>query len=315
MEFNTLRNKLYFAGITGGLNASNVSGSGVYDNSYNNGTNDFFVASMDTNQTFNASTYIGGAANEVNMMGLNVDLNNDVYIFGYCNSTNFPTTSGALQTELNNTASNGVNPASDKVFLKLSSTLSSLLFSTYYGGSADDYDPVGERGIKFSNCRIYTIVTGQSNNIPLTQGAITTTKLSSTEIYEPGLVVWANPPDLSNNNIFGSQSVCAGSIPSNFTGSVPSYILPNISRNGTTTAYPATLSSATTYQWQRSNDSINWTNVAGGATQNLDNSLIGSIYQKTYFRRIIGGDACVIAGAADQSVVVKTLTVRVPLLM
>ena len=34
--------------------------------------------------------------------------------------------------------------------------LASLEFSTYYGGSQDDYDPVGERGIKFSNCRIYT---------------------------------------------------------------------------------------------------------------------------------------------------------------
>ena len=30
-----------------------------------------------------------------------------------------------------------------------------LVFSTYYGSSNDDYDPVGERGIKFSNCRIY----------------------------------------------------------------------------------------------------------------------------------------------------------------
>lgn len=66
--------------------------------------------------------------------------------------------------------------------------------STYYGGAADDYDPVGERGIKFSNCRIYTIVTSRSNNIPLTQGALTTTKSSSTSIYEPGLCRVANPP-------------------------------------------------------------------------------------------------------------------------
>ncbi|HYV94077.1 MAG TPA: T9SS type A sorting domain-containing protein [Chitinophagales bacterium] len=308
MEFNTLRNKLYFGGITGGLNTSNVSGSVVYDNTYNSGTNDFFVASMDTNQTFNASTYIGGSGNEVNMMGLNIDLNNDVYVFGYANSTNFPTTSAALQTQLNNVSNNGVNPANDKVFLKLSSSLSSLLFSTYYGGAADDYDPVGERGIKFSNCRIYTIVTGRSNNLPLTEGAATTSKLSSTSIYEPGLVVWANPPDLSNNTIFGSQSVCAGAIPAGFTGSEPSYILPNVIRNGTISAYPVTLSSATTYQWQRSSDSINWENVTGGTNQNLSNSLIGSVYQKTYFRRIIGGDACIIAGAADQSVVIKTLT-------
>ncbi|MBK9026226.1 MAG: SBBP repeat-containing protein [Saprospiraceae bacterium] len=47
---------------------------------------------MDTNQNFVSSTHLGGSANEVNMMGLNTDLNNDVYIFGYTNSTNFPVT-------------------------------------------------------------------------------------------------------------------------------------------------------------------------------------------------------------------------------
>ncbi len=122
------------------------------------------------------------------MMGLNTDLNSDVYIFGYTPSTNFPVTSNALQST--NLGSD------DKVFIKLRTDLDSLEFSTYYGGTADDYDPVGERGIKFNQCRIYTIVTSEANNIPLTQGALTTTKLSTSSIYEPGIVVWANPPDL-----------------------------------------------------------------------------------------------------------------------
>ena len=87
----------------------------------------------------------------------------------------------------------GVEDYNDKVFFKLKNDLGSLLFSTYYGGTADDYDPVGERGIKFNDCRIYTIVTAQSNNIPLTQGALNTTKSSPNTRYEPGLVVWANP--------------------------------------------------------------------------------------------------------------------------
>ena len=301
MEFNTLKNRLYFGGITSGLESpSNIPASGVYDNSFNSGTNDFFAASMDTNQTFVASTYIGGSANEVNLMGLNTDLNNDVYLFGYTNSTNFPTTLGALQsTNLGN---------NDKVFLKLSSNLSSLLSSTYYGGAADDYDPVGERGIKFSNCRIYTIVTARSNNIPLTQGALTTTKLSSTSIYEPGLVIWANPPDLATNTLTGNQQICAGANPGDILGSVPSYILPTISRNGVTSSYPS-LGLAITYQWQISTDSINWTNISGATTQNLAGSLVGPLFQKTFFRRIIGGDACVIEGSTDQIIVVTILEV------
>ena len=47
-------------------------------------------------------------------------------------------------------------------------------------------------GIKFFNCRIYTIVTSKSNNIPLTQNALNTSRISTTP-YEPGLVL-ANPP-------------------------------------------------------------------------------------------------------------------------
>ncbi len=311
MEFNTLKNRLYFGGTTNGLDSpSNIPASGNYDNSYNSGDNDFFVASMDTNQTFVNSTYIGGSLNEVNMMGLNVDLNNDVYIFGYTNSTDFPLTSDALQSNLNNTSSNSGTPKNDKVFFKLPANLvASPLYSTYYGGSADDYDPVGERGIKFSNCRIYTIVTAQSNNIPLTQGALNTTKTSSTSIYEPGLVVWANPPDLLNNTISGSQTVCAGAQVTGLSGSAPSYSLATISRNGTTSSYPSGLTAASTYLWQSSTDSTNWTNISGGTTQNLSAALMGALYQKTYYRRIIGGDACVIAGAADQSVKVKVLSV------
>src|SRR5690606_338455 len=131
----------------------------------------------------------------------------DVYLFGYTNSTNFPVSSGPnVPVQATNGGGN------DKVFLKLNADLSDLVFSTYYGGSGDDYDPVGERGIKFSNCRLYTIITSLSNNIPLTHGALNTTKNSNQ--YEPGIVIWANPPDLLGNTITGSQSVCAGSVPS-----------------------------------------------------------------------------------------------------
>ncbi|HEX2617893.1 MAG TPA: SBBP repeat-containing protein, partial [Flavobacteriales bacterium] len=301
MEFNTTKDQIYFGGVTSGLAASNV-GTGVYDNSAN-GNNDFYVCRMGTDQTFVNSTYVGGSNNEVNMMGLNTDQNNDVYVFGYTNSTNFPVS--ALPNTPVQTTNQGSN---DKVFLKLKSDLSSLLFSTYYGGTQDDYDPVGERGIKFSNCRIYTIVTARSNNLPLTQGALNTTKTSSTGIYEPGLVVWANPPDLLGNSILGNQSVCAGSVPGDISGSVPAYVLPTIIRNTTTSTYP-TIGSAASYQWQLSTDSVNWSDISGATAQNLSGALIGVVNAKTYVRRVIGGDACILAGAADQVVTVKLISV------
>ncbi|MBK7752498.1 MAG: hypothetical protein IPI41_07810 [Flavobacteriales bacterium] len=303
MEFNTTRTELYFGGVTEGLNAANVSASGVHDISHN-GSNDFYVARMTIDQTFIAGTYVGGTSNEVNMMGLNTDLNNDVFVFGYSNSTNFPV-SASPEVPLQ-TTNNGSN---DKVFFKLESDLSALEFSTYYGGTNDDYDPVGERGIKFNDCRIYTIVTAQSNNIPLTQGSLNTTKTSPTSRYEPGLVVWANPPDLLGNTInYLGTAICAGSIPGDITGSQPSYVLPTIVRNNTASAYPA-FPPAATFQWQISTDSVNWANIVGSTGQNITGAEIGVLNQKTFIRRIIGGDACVLAGAADQVVTVRIMSV------
>ncbi|MBK7287924.1 MAG: hypothetical protein IPI95_12960 [Flavobacteriales bacterium] len=299
MSMNTTGSEIFFGGVTSGLASSNTSSSGTYDNSYNGGSNDLFIARMDLNQNFLGSTYIGGSDNEVNMMGLNTDLNNDVYVFGYTNSTNFPVSSGPnVPLQATNNGSN------DKVFLKLSTDLSTLNFSTYYGGTGDDYDPVGERGIKFSNCRIYTIVTSKSNNIPLTQGALNTTKLSSD--YEPGIVVWANPPDLLGNTITGNQNVCAGSVPGDITGSTPAYSLPTVVRNNSASSYPS-LGSATTFQWQISSDSLIWSDISGATAQDLPGSMIGVVNAKTFIRRIIGGDACILAGAADQVVTVKLI--------
>lgn len=232
MEFNRTQDTLYFGGLTTGLNSSNIS-SDAYDNSANGGV-DFFVTKMGIDQGFKAGTYLGGTSSEDNMMGLNTDENNDVYIFGYTPSTNFPVTSDALQS----TNRGGQTRGSDKTFTKLSADLKTLKFSTYYGGTRDDYDPVGERGIKFSNCRIYTVVTSTSNDIPLTQGAITASR-PNTNTYEPGLVVWANPPDFVNNTITPNQTVCPGVVPGSITGSLPSYLLPTIVRNGVTSTYPA----------------------------------------------------------------------------
>lgn len=295
MEFNSNFTRLYFGGITTGLHASNISQQGVFDNTYNGGNNDFFVALIDTAQNFVGATYLGGINNESNMMGMNVDQNNDVYVFGYSNSFDFPVTADALQDT--------IMGGSDKIFVKIAADLGWLKYSTFYGGTQEDYDPVGERGIKFSNCRIYTIVTARSSDIPLTEGAITEIRLSMGN-YEPGLVVWANPPDLTNNNIFDNQTICAGTLPSDIFGTEPDFSLPNISRNGVISPYPVS-GGTITYQWQSSSDNVNWTDIPGATGQHLPASQIGVLYSQTFFRRIISGDACVIEGLSGQIVTVN----------
>ncbi|UPT66745.1 MAG: SprB repeat-containing protein [Sphingobacteriales bacterium JAD_PAG50586_3] len=297
MEFNTTRDRLYFAGITTGLGTNNTP-SGTYDNSVN-GTNDFYVAHMNIDQTFYASTYIGSTGSENNLMGLNVDDNNDVYLFGYVGNDGYPTAGNPLQSTRNG--------STDKVFSKINSVLTTLQYSTYYGGVEQEEDPVGQRGIKFANCRIYTIVTAESNNIPLTNGAVTTTKTSGSGIFEPGIVEWANPPDLINNSISASQNVCNGGVPAGLDGQTPSYVLPTLIRNGTTSAHPS-VGGITSYQWQRSPDNTNWTNIVGATGEDLSSAQIGALTQTTYFRRILNGDYCTLSAQTNIEVVVFTIS-------
>ncbi|CAF0787684.1 unnamed protein product [Rotaria sordida] len=297
MEFNTTKDRLYFAGITTGLGTNNTP-SGTYDASVA-GTNDFYVAHMNIDQTFYASTYIGSSGSENNLMGLNVDDNNDVYLFGYVGNDGYPTAGNPLQS-----ARSG---STDKVFSKINSVLTTLQYSTYYGGTSNEEDPVGQRGIKFANCRIYTIVTARSTDVPLTQGAVTTTKTSSTSIYEPGIVEWANPPDLTNNSISASQNICSGSTPTGLDGQTPSYVLPSITRNGTITAHPS-VGAISSYQWQSSPDNTTWSNIVGATGEDLTGAQIGALTQTTYFRRIINGDYCTVSAQTNIQVTVFTIS-------
>ncbi|HNQ61986.1 MAG TPA: SprB repeat-containing protein, partial [Bacteroidia bacterium] len=297
MDFNAAKDKIYFGGLSNGLNSSNVSSSGVYSSSIAGGM-DYFICRMTTNQVFELGTYLGGSGTEENLMGLKLDANDDVFVFGYSSSSNFPVTADALQ------GTNNGN--SDKTFSKLSSNLATLEYSTFVGGSDEEYDPIGERGIQMLGCKTYTIISAESDDIPLTDGAITTNKLSSSSRTEPGLMVWSVPPDLSANTISSSQNICSGNIPGNFTGSTSSYVLPDITRGGNVSAHPS-VSASVIYKWQISTDSSMWTNVAGGNTQNLSGSLLGTISQKTFLRRIVTGESCNASDSISNTITINVL--------
>ncbi len=75
------------------------------------------------------ATYLGGTA-EDDGYGIAVDSNGNAYVTGQTQSTNFPTTAGALQT-----ANAG---AFDAFVTKISADGSTLVYSTYIGGSGND---------------------------------------------------------------------------------------------------------------------------------------------------------------------------------
>lgn len=118
--------------VTGGAyQTSNESASSGRPNA--------FIAKLNPQGTaLDYATYLGGS-NGDGGSGIAADSNEDAYIDGATYSTDFPVTSGALQNT--NKASAAVG--SNAFVAKLNSTGSSLVYSTYVGGSGNANGPSG----------------------------------------------------------------------------------------------------------------------------------------------------------------------------
>jgi hypothetical protein len=106
---------------------------GAYDETYNealeNHTGDIFVCKLAENGSdLIFSTYLGGSDSEENAQNITVDESDNIYLSGLTSSIDFPTTPDAL-----NTTHNG---AWDTFVTKLATNGSSLLYSTFFGGSS-----------------------------------------------------------------------------------------------------------------------------------------------------------------------------------
>jgi hypothetical protein len=134
------------------------------------GDYDAFIAKLNpTGSALVYSTYLGGSNND-GSYGIAVDSAGNAYVSGYTYSGNFPITPGAFQT----VCSYG-NPCllyGDAFVTKIDPTGSSLVYSTYLGGSELD----GARAIAVdSSGNAYVTGWAQSTNFPTTPGAFQTT--------------------------------------------------------------------------------------------------------------------------------------------
>jgi len=105
------------------------------------------------------STFLGGSGDDY-AYGMAVDAAGNAYVTGYTSSINFPTFPGAFQTSLGGTY--------DAFITKLNAAGSALVYSTYLGGSNDDYAygiAVDAAGI--ASVAGYTL----SSDFPTTPGA------------------------------------------------------------------------------------------------------------------------------------------------
>jgi gliding motility-associated-like protein len=139
-----------------------ISGGTVFDNGYPttvgsyslsfsgtpysiSGLSDLVITKYNaTGTTLLFSTYLGGTQSEI-VTSLIVDQSNNVFLYGATSSTNFPVTPGAYDNTFNggsllNFVFNGTQfvNGTDIFVSKFNSTGTSLLASTYIGGSGND---------------------------------------------------------------------------------------------------------------------------------------------------------------------------------
>ncbi len=115
-----------------------------------NGGKDVFVCKLDSNLQLISATFLGGAGNDTGN-SIAVDKSNNIYIIGETFSSNFPVIPGNVQTVFK-----GV---SDAFIIKLDSSLSSVLSSTFLGGG---YEDIGEDIVIDSDGAI--LVTGETDS-------------------------------------------------------------------------------------------------------------------------------------------------------
>lgn len=109
------------------------------------------------------STYLGGSSNDYGD-AIATDASGNAYVVGYSSSTNFPTTTGAYQTQCGSCGGSNSNA----FITKLDATGTTLIYSTYLGGSGTDYgngitvDAAGD---------VYVVGQTTSKNFPVTSSA------------------------------------------------------------------------------------------------------------------------------------------------
>ena len=170
------------------------------------GFTDTFISKLDlTLSTLLYSSYFGGEDNgEEYGIDLYIDANSITYITGYVGTSDFPTLTGAYDSTYNGEV--------DSFILSLDTINSSLLYSSYFGGSSRE---IG-RGIIIEESNLVVMVGyTESNDFPTTSSAYDTSHNGNSDVYVAKLSIFLGniPPMLTiisppnNSEVSGNISI------------------------------------------------------------------------------------------------------------
>jgi len=151
------------------------------------------------------STYLGGAGGASQFSVVAADSSGAAYVAGGTSASDFPTTSGAYDTTRGGDSANSFS--NDAFVTKLSPAGDALVYSTYLGGSGDDFDAASAIAVDASG-RAY--VTGQtdSSDFPTTAGAFQPSAPSSTNAFVS--VLKADGSGLAYSTFLGGSNFTLG---------------------------------------------------------------------------------------------------------
>ena len=145
----------YFGGET---TSSNLPQQGYLNTVGPGSTVDAFIAKLDTTGKLAYFNYLGGSGAEV-VNGLTIDAAGNAYVVGSTNSPDFPVSSGVAQT---------VPAGGVELFVTKFSATGTGVYSTYLGGSGDDF---GNAIAADSSGNVFVTGTTASSNFPVTSTA------------------------------------------------------------------------------------------------------------------------------------------------
>ena len=192
--------------VTGYAGPGFPTTQGVFDATYNRGY-EAFVIKLDTSGSgLVFSTFLGGSGNEYGY-SITVDSIGNIYVTGNTTSPDFPTTTGAFDRTYH-----GGNWDGDIFVTKLNPSGSQLVYSTFLGGSSNDYGysiTVDTRGNAYVTGKTY------STDFPTTAESFDVTSNGAGWYYGDAFVTKLNPSGsglVYSTYLGGSDKDCGRSI-------------------------------------------------------------------------------------------------------